>query len=189
MTFQFKVFFSAIDVLTCKYSLNITKLDKIDCNCNIDTLRLIYFSGYDNGDICMNDKLIEALNLHRNLINLTIEMNIVLNHETNTTHIGRWMKAMETILCKQYYHKLKNVNILIRMYEKDINYVFNKLKKNISILKHQFKQLNIGIKTVSGKFCTFEWNQQIDAKYLDQQRQEMNGDEMKYKQWLNQWTN
>ena len=177
-------FLPTIDVLTCNNAFYMPQLDKIDC-CTIDTLRLIDFREYSCSStvICINDKVIETLNLHRNLVNLTIEINL---------NASRWMKVIETILCKQYYHNLYNVNILIKMFDNKSNSVFQMLKKNVSILKHQFKQLNIGLRIVCDgciKYCTIEWNSQIDEKYLDRKEQEMNGDAIKYKQWLDQWTN
>ena len=63
-----------IDTLTCKYSLNMKIFDKVTAiNCNINTLRLIGCGPYDEIDIFDNDKLIQSLNLHRKLVNLTIE--------------------------------------------------------------------------------------------------------------------
>ena len=62
------------------------------------------------------------------------------------------------------------------------------LKKNVLILKHQFKQLNIGLKIFTGdgiKYCTIEWNSQIDEKYLNTTQQEMNGEKVKYDSWRN----
>ena len=177
-----------VHVLTCNDDFNGSKFHKIDCN--IDTLRLIGFvTCYSKTDIVVNDKLIQALNLHRNLVNLTIEL--VVNPDTN---VSQWMKAIEKILSKQHYHNLKNTNILVIASGQDIHNIFHILKENISILKHQFNQLNIGLQIFGAgnnwtKYCTFEWNSQIDEKFLDKKQQEMDGDEMIYNQWLNQWTN
>ena len=180
-------------VLTCHGFFNISKLDKIDCN--IDTLRLIGFSVYNATDICDNDNFIEALNLNCNLVNLTIDINMEVSLFVRSTvqmqYISRWMKVMEKILYKQHYHNLKNVNILIEVPEKHIDDIFNMLKKNILILKHQFNQLNIGLQTNCNdcfKYCTFEWNEQIDIKFLNNKQREMDGNKMRYNQWLNQWT-
>ena len=152
--------FSTIRVLTCSNYLNAntTKLNTI--NCNIDTLRLINVFPYRDSDICMNEKMIQALNLHQNLVNLTLHIDMALTNENN---IARWIKAIETILCKQYYHHLKNVNILIEILDRNVDCAFQMLQKNVLILKHQFNQLNIGLKIVSPgwlKYCTIEWNSQ-----------------------------
>ena len=181
--------FSAIHVLTCNSFDELSMLDTLDkIDCNIDTLRLINFHAHNKADICVNDKLIRALNLHDSLINLTIEINVG-SWWTSTHHITKWLKGIETILCKQYYHNLQNVNILFKMLQwVDIDNVFEMLKKHVSILKYQFKQLNIGLKYLY-KCCTFEWNPQIDETYLNKQKQKMHGNERKFKQWLNQWTN
>ena len=187
-------------ILTCYRDCNLCQLNAIDCN--IDTLRLIGFDTSSKTDILVNDKLIQALNLHGNLVNLTIEVNTdfdtsfltIEEKAEENVKISKWMKVIEKILCKQHYHKLKNVNILIKMSDQDIEQVFNLLKANISILKCQFNQLNIGLKmngvvTHWPNYCTIEWNQQIDEKFLDKKQQEMDGDEIKCQQWLNQWTN
>ena len=185
--------FSTIRVLTCIGTFNIRKLDKIS-DCSIDTLSLISVFADNGTDICDNEKVVEALNLDSNLMNLTIEIDMWPRMRRVTTNdMTRWIKCFETILCKKYYYNLKNVNMLIQICERDINHFFNMLKKNISILKCQFNQLNIGIRILchdcTVHYCTFEWNPQMDEKYLDKQKQEMNGDKIKYKQWMNQWTN
>ena len=183
--------FSTVNVLTCNAFEGLSVVDtlgKIDCN--IDTFRLIGCSGYDSTDICVNDKLIQALNLHSTLVNLTIEVDIRI-FAISPYHITRWMKGIETVLLKQYYHNLQNVNILMKIFQSNMDCFFEMLKKHVSILKHQFKQLNIGLE-VHGTYCTFEWNPQIDEKYLEKQKhcQERNqGNKRKYKQWLKQWRN
>ena len=186
--------------MTCYRDFSLCQLNKIDCN--IDTLRLIGFDTSSKTDILVNDKLIQALNLHGNLVNLTIEVNTDFDTSFLTiepkaeenVNISKWMKAIEKILRKQHYHNLKNVNLLIEISDQDVEQIFNLLKANVSILKYQFNQLNIGLKmngivTHWPNYCTIEWNQQIDEKFLDKKQQEMDGDEIKYQQWLNQWTN
>ena len=187
-------------ILTCQRNFNLCQLNKIDCN--IDTLRLVGFGTFSKTEILVNDQLIQALNLHGNLVNLTIEVNTDFDTSFLTIEpkaeenvkISKWMKAIEKILRKQHYHNLKNVNILIEISHQDVEQIFNLLKANVSILKYQFNQLNIGLKmngivTHWPNYCTIEWNQQIDEKFLDKKQQEMDGDEIKYQQWLNQWTN
>ena len=186
------------NILTCHLHFNIGRLNKIDCY--IDTLRLIGLGRYGAADILVNDKLIQAWNLHRNLVNLTIEVNFdiaVRMYKQKTkvnVNIFQWMKVIEKILVKQHYHNLNNANILIKTSDQDIDQIFNLLKQHVSILKYQFNQLNIGLRMICiatgcTKYCTFEWNQEIDEKFLDKKQQEMDGDEIKYQQWLKQWTN
>ena len=190
--------FSTIRVLTCSggfSNLNFDKIQNVDCNYNIDTLRLIDFTAYSNNDICLNDKLIQQLNLHRSLANLTIDIDMTnsrYNEKGRADDVASCIKCIETILCKQHYHNLKNVNILIKMYSNDIECVFNLLKRNVSILKHQLNnQLNIGLQIEYDfiiEHCTFEWCPQIDGNFLNKQKEEMKGEKIKHKQWLDKCT-
>ena len=59
--------------------------------------------------------MIETLNLHKSLINLTIE--IVIPEDSKE---WRDPDAIEKILLKQRFHNLNNVNILMRMEKKHI---------------------------------------------------------------------
>ena len=183
-TFTAQNLFSTIDVLTWKRQLDISKLGNIA----IDTIRLIDVTGYGEKDICVNDKVIEASNLHRTLANLTMNINM---RQNQMIQIQRWMNCIKAILRKQYYHNLKNVNILLEMRKEHVDSVFDMLKENVSISKHQFNQANIGLKIVFSqhctKFCTFEWSTQVDEKFLNKQKQDMKGDKITYEQWLGQW--
>ena len=131
-------------------------------DCNIHTLRLLRTH--------MDKQVIETLNLHKSLINLTITIYKPANH-------GNWMRTIEKILLKQDYHYLKNVNILItRMQKNNVKQLFDMLKKNIGILKHQFNKLNFGFQISDQDEYfkhTFEWNSQIDGKFLDQKQQKL----------------
>ena len=155
---------SKIKVLTCGWDFNTSKLDQTDCD--IKTLRLL--SNH------LDKPVIEALNLHKSLINLTMKIRILLN-ET------KWRTIIEKVLLKQEYHNLKNVNILItRIQKNNIIQLFDMLKKNIGILKHQFNKLNFGLQisceTTNIEYIlthTFEWNCQIDRNFLDAKQQEL----------------
>ena len=190
---------SKMKILTFKDGCNVdvSKLDGIDCNCNIETLRLINFYRYSHTSICINDSLIEKLNLHKSIINLTVEISMWWCNKA-------WLDTIETILLKQHFHNLKNVNILIAVKKENIYKLFDMLKKNVNILKHQFNKLNFGLKIVyqARKYFkhTFEWSARIDAKFLDakqeellrhQANQEINGqhktDKENFDKFLSQW--
>ena len=179
---------SKVKILTCYHDFNadISKLaiDNIKKNCNsnynynynIDTLRLINFSAGSQTSICVNDNMIQTLNLHKSLINLTI--NLILPF-----HDKKWIKTIEKILLKQHYHNLKNVNVLMQIHGKNIKQLFDMLKKNVAILRHQFEKLNFGLKIQipcqAGKYFThtFQWNSGIDAKYLDAKQEKLSNDQ------------
>ena len=157
---------SKIKVLTCGCIWNFytSKLDQTDCD--IHTLRLI--------DKYLDKSIIETLNLHTSVINLTIKVRTFTGWK-NT----KWMTKIEKVLLKQDYNNLKNVNIILTRIQSDtVEQLFNMLKKNIDILKHQFNKLNFGLKiscqTTKNNFMhTFELNSQIDSKFLDAKQQEL----------------
>ena len=162
---------SKMKILTCKrdFRVDVSKLNTINCNYNIETLRLINFCHRSHTSICINDSLIEKLNLHKSIINLTVEISMWWCNKA-------WLDTIETILLKQHFHNLKNVNILIAVKKENIYKLFDMLKKNVNILKHQFNKLNFGLKVVckTKNFKhTFEWNAGIDAKFLDTKQKEL----------------
>lgn len=165
-----------IKILTLKRDFNykpdnINLKNNTNYSCNIETLRLINF--WQRSKTCiirtndvMNHCVIEMLNLHRSVINLLIDIDLCKFNKNK-----RWIDAIETVLLKKYYHNLKNVNILIKIQKKNIIQLFNMLKKNVNILKYQFKKLNFGLiityETIEYFTHTFEWNPEIDGKFLD----------------------
>ena len=165
-----------IKTLTCKrdFRVDISTLDKINCKCKIETLRLINFCAVSETSICVNDTVIETLNLHRNVVNLTVEISYIFSNITNNKE---WMKTIEKILLKQHYHNLKNFNLLIQLEKKNLKQLFDMLKKNVGILKRQFNKLNVGLKisdqTRNDFTHTFEWNCEIDCKFLDEKQQQL----------------
>ena len=116
----------------------------------IETMRLL--NCWSSVDICNNETLIESLNLHKSLKNLMLEMDTTQMAISNIRDdFKQWMKAIGHILEKQYYHNLENVNILLDTYTGEefefIDDFFKVLKQNQQLLKHQFRQFNIGIHT------------------------------------------
>ena len=154
-----------------KHSISISK----DCNLQIETLRFIDFDDIntDRSDLLENQMLIESLNLHNSVKNLTlcIELTIVDDHKK------RWERYVSNLLTKKYYFNLENVNILLYTSKiKAIDRIFDILKKYQNILKHQFKQLNIGIQRQKEidlsckRVDIIKWNSNIDDKFLDNYR-------------------
>ena len=111
------------------------------------------------------------------------------------------INVIEKILKKEYYYNLANVNILIDSNDGKIDKLFQILKKNYVVLKHQFKQLNIGCYTwnselQNGKYHVLKWNSAIDVKFLNQQHKisvDHSGDvnvksmKEKFQELKNQW--
>ena len=206
--------FGGISTLTCIWDFPIKKCTKI--NCNINTLRLIDFESRSHDYICVNSNVIEALNLHKNLVNLTLNVDTRDNYHVLDTRTN-WIKPIEVILSKRYYHNLKNVNLLLLILDTKLKSFFDMLKKNVEILKHQFKQLNIGLVVykhgigynirvgyengIGPKYYTIEWNPKMDTEALRQKEIEIHNDDtsiylndqtnvykLKYDQWVRQWT-
>lgn len=138
-------------------------------------------------DICNKQSVIESLNLHCSLKNLTVEFHIsrARNPCYKFDHIQQLhQQSLENILKKEFYYQLKNVNIMIHVKQDDngvcrdydIDWIFKLLKKYKQILKYQFKELNIAI-CKTDKFDTIKvyyalkWNPKIDDKILQQERE------------------
>ena len=89
----------------------------------------------------------------------------------------QWTKAIGHILEKKYYHNLENVNILLVTYigeeSEFIDDFFKVLKQNQKLLKHQFRQFNIGIHMENKMYFTIKWNKKIDDKFLDDKKKEI----------------
>ena len=148
----------------------------------IQTLRLIdfYHSNSNQYMLLTNEKVIEILNLHHSVRNMTVGVTLYSN---DFPYPGSWKKILSNLLTKKYYFNLLNINILLRMYirvneyslsglQTLVDWMFGILRENKNVLKYQFKQLRIGIQS-SGFFhnplierCyVIEFNQ--DAKTND----------------------
>ena len=205
---------SCIRVLTCQrdtyFLRDIIEIRKnqqwnIRSNCNIETLRLIDFNVKSEPYICSHENLITFLNLQQNLFNFTLDLDL----DESVGYFNTWMEAIGQILCKEYYHHLKNINLLLHFGNHinccNIKSFFKILKRNRKMLKHQFKQLNIA---VSRKYdnhhhiWTWTWNSTIDKKYLIQKemiicrmkdeksmshRDEKNICNSQFDEWKQQW--
>ena len=161
----------------------------------IKTLRLMNFDIQHDSKIITNESVIKILNLDNSLKNLTLGY-----QWDGVTGVQAFEKQ---ILKKQYYHNLENVNILVNSNSSEsIDEFFELLKKNIQLLKHQFKQLNIGLCMPSAasdkdKYYILQWNSKITDKYLDNQHELFvqndnisNNTQLKekYQKLANQWT-
>ena len=165
--------------------------DNLPLNININTLRLINFQYRCS---FLNDKLlIEKLNLHKSLKNLTLCVQIessFSNHNgyQRNVHYPQLWTGIKNILTKEYFHNLTNVNLLLKISSiKDIdsnsdhdhgsttNIVFDILQKRCNILKYQFKQLNIALviqqKRSLAHYQLIEWNSNIDDTFLRKEKQ------------------
>ena len=186
---------------------------KVNCDCNlhIETLRFIEFDDISRLDLLDNQMLIESLNLHNSVKNLTIDF--CLEYKVYRDKVERWEKCISNVLTKKYYFNLENVNILFYSEYvspdslQPIDWIFGILKKHSNILKYQFKQLNIGIKTAKTTDESFrrvninilQWNSNIDNKFLDDYQErfdqlhqstlELKTKSEQYQQLIQQWIN
>ena len=145
----------------------------VDNNCiNIETIRLLefeifsYFHLFDNQSACA----IKMCNLDKTLKNLTMNVHISdgdTRIEPQLFH--KSMQVIENVLKKKYFYVLKNVNLLFkRCHTIVLDRIFKIFKENTHLLKHQFKQLNIGFRVgYNDMYHVFKWNEKIDDKYLD----------------------
>ena len=132
---------------------------------NIETLGLRNFYQASNYDICNNKHVIESLNLQHSLKNLKLSIGFSMGDHVLTQC---QKKAIELILTKEHFHKLENVIILLTSSNKSIDWVFKMLKKNVQLLKYQFKQCTIGLNVRHFGWChILEWNKEIDKRHLD----------------------
>ena len=148
----------------------------------VKTLRLIDLTNFSNVDcIFKNQRLIESLNFHNSVKNLTIQMTF-----DDTKHWQRWCKenVISNLLTKKHYFNLVNFNILLEFLfcthdpkDIDTDWIFHVLKQNLQILKHQFHHLNIGLLSskIKAQQCdVIEWNPDIDDKLLEAKQKEWN---------------
>ena len=158
---------------------------------NIETIRIFidlddFNTGACNSDIFNNQVIIETLNLHNSLKNLTFGITgnyYSLKRESQSV-------AIANIFSKKYYYNLERVNIILSIDGTSeikicdvLDWFFELLIENEKILTNQFKQLNIGVCaecniSSGGNFkeidiyYNFEWNNKIDNKRLDQIKQQ-----------------
>ena len=184
---NFKFCNSSLEILTLKLCrFGSIDINTINCNCNgppqsqINTLRLIDLDSNSNTDILENWKLIELLNFHNSVKNLTVNCTLYHKRECDI-----WRKIICNLLTKKYYFNLVNLNILLQFFdwglrsEKDlVNCIFEILKQHQQILKHQFNQLNIGFDIVDSllgaRFYVLEWNCKVDEKFSNHFQQQCN---------------
>ena len=174
---------SSLKILTLDANSFIYHHDKIRDRFNgqIETLRIIghdFWMYCDNSlDIFYKEKLIESLNLHNSLKNLIVE--VITWAWSNDKHLKHWQEIISNLLVKKHYFNVDNLIILFKIERHDegeiLDFIFNLLKKHVKVLKHQFKQLNIGIKQNNNmdeydKYQIIEWNCNTDAKKLEQAR-------------------
>ena len=160
---------------------------------NIETLRLLDFEDdlRYSLHILHNTNVIESLNLHNSCKNLLVQLDIsVVGIVENSYKIDT---IIESILKKEHYYSLENVNLLLKSRHSYIDWMFTLLKRNVKILKHQFKQLNIGI-NIDHDPCLYqviEWNSNVDEKFLSERENVFDDDQQekeKYDSLLQQWS-
>ena len=175
-----------------KATWNKTECDK-PLNININTLRLINF--HYQGSFLNDKSLIEKLNLHNSLKNLTLSVQInssFSNHhkyQRNLTY-GPLHTAIENVLKKTHFYNLQNVNILLNIAVASndasssdgltTNVIFTMLEKHCKILKNQFKQLNIAFviqeQRSLARYQLIEWNPSINTAFLKKEKQKIDDD-------------
>ena len=148
-----------------------------DRGLKIKTMRLLHQWKFMPYDIFNRKIVIESLDLHNSLNNLTAEFFI---SGSVSGYYDCHLKACENIFTKKYYYNLKNVNIILHIQdEQSMDWFFKLLKDNQKILKYQFKQLHIAIlkKTFSKKrvYFVFEWNKNMNDKILKQLENRFDG--------------
>ena len=190
--------------LTCRYDIEFeniyvkqeSNLDKRN-NINIETLRLMNFDEDSSCDICNNKVVIESLNLQNSLKNLMLYIDFGSMRDENLT---QWENVIEiSIIKKEYFYKLENVIIVLEIAHYHTDWIWKMLKKNVQLLKYQFKQFIIGWNVHDRHYNVLEWNKQIDTKYLGQlkalykQNNEQQGIqkqiEEKYLLLIDEWSN
>ena len=157
-------------------------LYKTNCNVNnqnddlaIETLRFINVSNVTRS-IFTNQELIESLNFHNSVKNLTLNMTI-----SRMDDCHKWNRVLLNLLTKKYYFNLTNLNILVCFdvsivgtFLNVVDWIFDILKENCQSIKYQFKQLNIAFKSSVWnlinieRYDIIEWNDKIDKQFLDE---------------------
>ena len=99
---------------------------------------------------------------------------------------------------KERYYSLENVNLLLQLEHGQIEWFFGLMKRNVPVLKYQFKQLKIGINIDGIKndiYQVIEWNPSVDQTFLDEHKAlldqnegEFGREKNKYGILLNKWS-
>ena len=109
----------------------------------IKTLRLLNFDDNCCFDVLNNKNVIQSLNLLKSCKNLLVQID--LTDVSLRDNSCKMEKVIKSIFQKECYYNLDNVNLLLELNHCHIDWIFALLKRDVKILKHQFKQLNIGI--------------------------------------------
>ena len=158
-------------------SSNCKSVSNLNNNKSIDTLRFIDIDISRNisTNIFNNEILIEALNFHNSVKNMTISVKIPSTFGFKFNDWS-WSKTISNLLVKKNFFHLTNLNVLITVNldqteSSASDWLFTILKQHQKLLKHQFEHLNIAIQIVQNgtckRCCTIEWNSTIDDGWLD----------------------
>ena len=181
--------------------------DKDYDHLKIDTLRFINFDLFSETYILQDEKAIESLNLHQSVTKLTLHVEFRYI-QSQPEQRKRWEQIICNLLLKKNYFHLQNVNILLKFVSYKhvtntslIDWIFGILKSNHKVLKHQFKQLNIGIirkddPYVAQQCYMLQWNPKVDDKWLDAYQatcdcnalEDNEKNTQKYSELKNQWS-
>ena len=148
---------------------------------NIETLRFINLKYRCNVKLLYNERLIESLNLHSSVKQLTLNFicEDLENMYGSTATRQRWDEIVSSLFGKKYFVNLEKMNILFDFIGQGhsrkhfVAWIVGLMKQNKQILKHQFKQLNIGLYCPAQykrqeRYDIVQWNPQINDKFLDQ---------------------
>ena len=187
---QIKNFNSIANINVSGINTSNSNINCGDDHINIETMRLIDYRSDTNTSsticICNNKKLIESWNLHNSLKNLTLVIapaRTFYDQDLYQQQWKQWLLAIKNVLTKEYYFNLENVNILIYDISKKNCHqaisIFKILQENKSILKHQFKQLNIGFRILKKSCYILKWDDNINDKLLEQKKSDI----LEYIRW------
>ena len=146
-----------------------TRNNNYNNNNTVQTLRLSCFN-INSCNFCSNKSVIQTLQFDKSVKNMMIRTRLHYNIDEN------WKDGIESIIEKQYYKSVENVNLLLDIYVMHMDrmdWIFKLLKKHEQLLKYNFKCLNIGIRfTIDSKTSMqhiFEINSSIDniGKFLN----------------------
>ena len=187
-------------------------LNNIHKQLHIETLRFINISHNQNFKffkIFNNEEMIESLNFHNSVKNMTLNMTI-----SDTIDCYEWKKVLLNLLTKKYYFNLENLNILLffdvsphGIFLNLTDWIFDIVKENYQSIKYQFTQLNIAFKINTWYLINIaqyhilklndKMNKQSLRKYQktcqhprrspDHLKHQANA--AKYNEWVNQWVN
>ena len=159
---------------------------------NIETLRLLRFTRRSCLDILNDTNVIQSLNLDQSCKNMLVQLDLSSGNSSNMQNV------IKSILEKDVYCSLENVNVVLKLRHCHLDWIFSLLQQNVQMLKHQFKQFNIGMNVCSfgvlpDVYQIIEWNSNIDEKFLDAIQVRMNKSNEdnykdKYYSLLNKWS-